>query len=199
MSLEVFSDEVRYFVDVFNDAGLEQRIDARTVLGTTVILNGRCMVCSPNYVWKLLKFEGKKEEQGLSGASIDDKFCPTIGSEVIKLMSRFFGSITKHLSVSECEENTTVQLTETRPGVKFTYLCHFTKLFQQRQQGTFVVDKCMVCAKECKQVCSGCFTVRYCSGQCQTSDWQSHKKVCKAFDKNRRNIAHRHTRSEDTE
>ena len=197
MSLDVFSGEVRYFIDVLNDSGISQRIDARTILGTTLPLNGRCMMCSPNYVWKLLKLEAKKEEQSRSGST--ESMCgPTTGVEVAKLMSRFCGSITNHLSVSECEEDTVVQLIETRSGVKFTYRCHFTKLFQERQ-GTFVVNKCMVCAKESKQICSGCFTVRYCSGECHASDWQSHKKVCKVFDKHRRTIAHRRAMQEDTE
>jgi hypothetical protein len=39
---------------------------------------------------------------------------------------------------------------------------------------------CKVCRKEGKmKKCSGCLQARYCSAECQQSDWKKHKKSCK--------------------
>lgn len=38
--------------------------------------------------------------------------------------------------------------------------------------------KCKVCKKPSKDRCSRCKTARYCSRECQVSDWRTHKKTC---------------------
>ena len=39
--------------------------------------------------------------------------------------------------------------------------------------------KCQVCGKEGRKKCGGCGEVQYCSRECQTKDWKSHKSVCR--------------------
>ncbi|KAJ3536151.1 hypothetical protein NM688_g6875 [Phlebia brevispora] len=38
---------------------------------------------------------------------------------------------------------------------------------------------CEVCSNDASLVCSACKTTRYCSPECQLSDWKAHKKTCK--------------------
>jgi hypothetical protein len=38
---------------------------------------------------------------------------------------------------------------------------------------------CSVCSKQPARRCTGCFTVFYCSVECQQSHWQIHKKACR--------------------
>ncbi len=40
--------------------------------------------------------------------------------------------------------------------------------------------KCGVCGNEGTQLCSGCNNKRYCSRECQKSDWKSHKSTCQS-------------------
>lgn len=47
------------------------------------------------------------------------------------------------------------------------------------------MTNCKVCNREAKQKCSGCFSVFYCSKNCQVSDWRNgHKVDCKPFEVN---------------
>ncbi len=38
---------------------------------------------------------------------------------------------------------------------------------------------CCVCQNPCELTCANCRQVRYCSRQCQRSDWQCHRVVCR--------------------
>lgn len=42
------------------------------------------------------------------------------------------------------------------------------------------IEKCTVCDKETTQRCNACQLTFYCSAECQTENWDTHKKVCKA-------------------
>ncbi|KAI0270594.1 hypothetical protein BC834DRAFT_1031182 [Gloeopeniophorella convolvens] len=57
--------------------------------------------------------------------------------------------------------------------------------WERRRAGEEVLlgeDGCGVCGKEGKmKSCSACYVVRYCSSECQKSDWKEHKKLCKPF------------------
>lgn len=58
---------------------------------------------------------------------------------------------------------------------------------------SFVTDTCCKCFKDCEtelaqspsslKKCSRCQMAKYCSKECQTSDWKSHKLVCKRIKK----------------
>ena len=39
--------------------------------------------------------------------------------------------------------------------------------------------KCKVCGGKDAKRCSNCFTVAYCSKDCQKNDWNSHMRACK--------------------
>ncbi|KAF2134700.1 hypothetical protein P153DRAFT_329293 [Dothidotthia symphoricarpi CBS 119687] len=41
---------------------------------------------------------------------------------------------------------------------------------------------CAMCTEVGTKVCSGCHEIRYCSKQCQKSDWPIHKLLCKTLD-----------------
>lgn len=46
-----------------------------------------------------------------------------------------------------------------------------------------IMTNCKVCNGEAKQKCSGCFSVFYCSKNCQISDWRNgHKADCRPFE-----------------
>ncbi|KAH7081157.1 hypothetical protein BKA63DRAFT_561719 [Paraphoma chrysanthemicola] len=40
---------------------------------------------------------------------------------------------------------------------------------------------CAMCMKEGSKACGGCHEMRYCSTECQKSDWQIHKMACKSL------------------
>lgn len=46
-----------------------------------------------------------------------------------------------------------------------------------------VAVPCNVCGKEADKKCK-CMVAKYCSRECQVSDWKKHKKVCLANPKN---------------
>ena len=45
------------------------------------------------------------------------------------------------------------------------------------------IGSCAVCKKVAEKKCSRCKTVAYCSKECQSSNWQMHKKLCQEKDK----------------
>ena len=51
---------------------------------------------------------------------------------------------------------------------------------KEQLTSVFKMDKhvCNVCYKACKDKCSQCKSVYYCSPQCQKKDWKKHKKTC---------------------
>jgi hypothetical protein len=42
-----------------------------------------------------------------------------------------------------------------------------------------MIDRCFVCNNHTKNVCSKCMKTKYCSKECQKSDWKNHKPKCK--------------------
>ncbi|KAK0437608.1 uncharacterized protein EV420DRAFT_1587760 [Desarmillaria tabescens] len=42
-----------------------------------------------------------------------------------------------------------------------------------------IISKSQFCPKDGTMTCSGCFLVRYCSKECQSTHWKSHKQDCK--------------------
>src|SRR5438105_11480 len=47
-------------------------------------------------------------------------------------------------------------------------------------------DHCQVCETPTTKKCGKCKTAIYCSTQCQHSDWNAHRAICKAQDKHSR-------------
>jgi hypothetical protein len=48
-------------------------------------------------------------------------------------------------------------------------------------QAEVAAKECVVCKARPEEMflCSGCMGARYCSRDCQRSDWKLHKKLCK--------------------
>src|SRR5260221_1117169 len=43
---------------------------------------------------------------------------------------------------------------------------------------TYHTTKCSACSEEAARHCLGCYTVAYCSKECQKLDWPDHKNAC---------------------
>jgi len=70
----------------------------------------------------------------------------------------FLGNLTTNLNVfNAVKENADIDLT--------------------KLQHSYTI--CNLCKKDATSQCSKCKTTRYCSKECQISDWDRHKKICK--------------------
>lgn len=57
------------------------------------------------------------------------------------------------------------------------------RLSQNPQELEWSKVRCFKCRKSATLRCQGCFTVKYCSKECQNDDWGTHKQECKMIGK----------------